>query len=58
MHILEKVRAKLNELPPSGVMAGLYAAVDNTHGVWKSPANVSVNLINRRSVNIFSEEQE
>ena len=32
-------------LPPSGAMAGLYAYVDNTFGVWKSPANISINGI-------------
>ena len=30
------------KLPPSGAIAGLYAAVDNARGVWKAPANVSV----------------
>ena len=28
--------------PPSGAVAGLYAFVDRTRGVWKAPANVSV----------------
>ncbi|MES2776602.1 MAG: phage tail sheath C-terminal domain-containing protein [Bacteroidota bacterium] len=30
------------ELPPSASMAGIYAYVDSTRGVWKAPANVSV----------------
>ena len=30
------------KLPPSGAMAGIYAAVDNARGVWKAPANLSV----------------
>ena len=29
-------------VPPSGHMAGLYAAVDAQRGVWKAPANVPV----------------
>jgi len=29
-------------LPPSPAMAGIYAAIDNSRGVWKAPANVSV----------------
>src|SRR5262245_23125391 len=29
-------------LPPSSTMAGVYAAVDSTRGVWKAPANVSL----------------
>jgi phage tail sheath protein FI len=29
-------------LPPSGAVAGVYAAVDTNRGVWKAPANVSL----------------
>lgn len=57
-HILEELRAKLNELPPSGAMAGLYTTVDNSRGVWKAPANVSVSSVNSPSVNISHEGQE
>ncbi len=58
VNILEEIRARLNELPPSGAMAGLYTSVDNSRGVWKSPANVSVNMVNAPSVNISNEGQE
>ncbi|MGZ4968108.1 MAG: phage tail sheath family protein [Methylobacter sp.] len=30
-------------LPPSPAIAGVYASVDRDRGVWKSPANVSLN---------------
>ena len=30
-------------VPPSGAIAGIYAAIDSTRGVWKAPANVSLN---------------
>src|SRR5690554_5194340 len=33
-------------IPPSGVMAGVYAQVDGSRGVWKAPANVTVNGVN------------
>lgn len=40
------VKAQINEkllvLPPSGAVAGVYAATDAARGVWKAPANVSV----------------
>lgn len=40
------VKAELKEhfiiMPPSGAIAGVYAAVDTTRGVWKAPANVSL----------------
>jgi phage tail sheath protein FI len=29
-------------MPPSGAVAGIYAAVDGTRGVWKAPANMSL----------------
>jgi len=29
-------------LPPSSAVAGVYAASDRNHGVWKAPANVSL----------------
>ncbi len=32
-------------LPPSSAMAGIYAMVDNSRGVWKAPANVSLNSV-------------
>ncbi|WP_294962436.1 phage tail sheath C-terminal domain-containing protein, partial [uncultured Flavobacterium sp.] len=57
-NILEEIRSKLNELPPSAAMAGIYTAVDSSRGVWKSPANVSVSMVNAPSVNISNEQQE
>jgi uncharacterized protein len=32
-------------MPPSPSMAGIYARVDAARGVWKAPANVSVNAV-------------
>lgn len=36
---------KINTLPPSAAMAGVFTMVDNTQGVWKAPANVSLNAV-------------
>lgn len=57
-YIVDKVREKLNLLPPSAAMAGLYTMVDNTRGVWKAPANVSVNYVNSPTENIDNAMQE
>lgn len=57
-YIVDKVRDKLNLLPPSAAMAGLYTMVDNTRGVWKAPANVSVNYVNSPTENIDNAMQE
>jgi phage tail sheath protein FI len=56
--LLEEIRGKINELPPSGAMAGIYTMVDNSRGVWKAPANVSLNMVDAPSVNISNAEQE
>ncbi|PSL27564.1 phage tail sheath family protein [Chitinophaga ginsengisoli] len=56
--ILEEIRSNLNELPPSGAMAGIYTMVDSSRGVWKAPANVSVSMVNAPSVNISHDEQK
>ncbi|MFM9984380.1 MAG: phage tail sheath family protein [Flavobacteriales bacterium] len=56
--LLDEIRGRLNELPSSAAMAGLYTVIDNSRGVWKSPANISVNMVNAPAVNISHDEQE
>lgn len=43
--------------PPSGAMAGIYARVDNTRGVWKAPANEVVRNVIGLSVNYNEADQ-
>lgn len=40
------------EMPPGAFIAGAYARVDAKRGVWKAPANVSLNLVLKPLVNI------
>jgi phage tail sheath protein FI len=43
---IERIRNQLSPtLPPSPAIAGIYAKVDGSRGVWKAPANVSINSI-------------
>jgi len=35
---------RLEEFPPSGFVAGLYAKTDSTRGVWKAPAGIDASL--------------
>jgi len=44
-------------LPPSAAMAGVYVFVDRTRGVWKAPANVSLNSVQKPMVDIDNEDQ-
>src|SRR6185503_14622373 len=39
-------------LPPAAAVAGVYATVDRTRGVWKSPANESLASVRRLTVAI------
>lgn len=56
--VLKEIRQKVNLLPPGAAMAGIYTMVDNTRGVWKAPANVSVSNIVAPAVNISHDDQE
>ncbi|MDP2887481.1 MAG: phage tail sheath C-terminal domain-containing protein, partial [Bacteroidota bacterium] len=56
--VKDKVVEHMRTMPPSGSVAGVYSAVDRTRGVWKAPANVSVNSIIGPVVKIDSRDQE
>ncbi len=43
--IINGVINSVMSLPPSGAIAGIYAMVDRTRGVWKAPANVSLSYV-------------
>jgi len=45
-------------MPPSGAIAGIYAAVDRTRGVWKAPANVSISNCIKPIIPITDRDQE
>ena len=42
-NVIKGIGSTLTLCPPSGAIAGIYAMVDNQRGVWKAPANVSLN---------------
>jgi phage tail sheath protein FI len=45
-------------LPPSSAIAGIYARVDGDRGVWKAPANVSLNYVISPTVKITNNIQD
>lgn len=57
-----EIKAQLSKLyvkmPPSGAIAGVYARVDLLRGVWKAPANVSLNYVTAPSVKITNDMQD
>jgi phage tail sheath protein FI len=52
------IRDLICKMPPSGAIAGIYAAVDNDRGVWKAPANVSVNAVIQPTIQFSNVEQD
>ena len=56
--VMKEMRLTLNLLPASAAMAGVITTVDNTKGVWKAPANVSIANVISPTLNISHEEQE
>ncbi len=45
-------------LPASSAVAGIYAQVDNARGVWKTPANINVDLAVKPTIKITDQDQE
>jgi len=48
---------KVNLLPPCGAIAGVLTAVDNARGVWKAPANVSIDAAVKPTLHITDDSQ-
>jgi len=57
-HQIRKEIASLKVvLPPSSAMAGVYGRIDSTRGVWKAPANVSLNFVVSPTEKVSDSEQ-
>lgn len=56
--MMTEITDRMNCLPPGAAMAGIYTMVDSTRGVWKAPANVSLNSVISPTVNISHDDQE
>jgi uncharacterized protein len=52
------IRDMPSKMPPSSAVAGIYAAVDNSRGVWKAPANVSVNAVIQPTIQFSNVEHD
>ena len=60
--VYESARAAIRDLPlilaPASTIAGVYAAVDGSRGVWKAPANISLNAVIRPTIEFTNRDQE
>ncbi len=52
-----KIRDEGVELYPSAAIAGVYARVDSSRGVWKAPANEALNYVKAPLIKITDAEQ-
>ena len=52
------LRGAYVEMPPSGAVAGVYAATDTARGVWKAPANVSLTDVIEPSIKLDNAHQD
>lgn len=57
-NIISAVLQVVNLLPASGGLAGVITMVDNTRGVWKAPANVSMSGVASLPIKIDNAAQE
>lgn len=57
VQLLADMHEKLNLMPPSGAMAGVYAQVDNSLGVQRAPANIVLSSVIAPSIGLTAEDQ-
>jgi uncharacterized protein len=55
--VAERVDREMSLLPPSGAVAGVYAATDRSRGVWKAPANVGLRAVVGPAYKLTDQEQ-
>jgi phage tail sheath protein FI len=55
--VLQAIATYLSVLPVAPAMAGVYTAIDASRGVWKAPANVSLNAVISPTVAISDDMQ-
>lgn len=55
--IIKAMATYLSTLPVSPAMAGVYTAVDSSRGVWKAPANWSLNAVTSPTVSLSDRDQ-
>ncbi|MEM0995513.1 MAG: phage tail sheath C-terminal domain-containing protein [Bacteroidota bacterium] len=56
--LIPELQFHLSLTPPSGAVAGVYAARDRAVGPWQAPANVALNRVNGLAYEITNGEQE
>ena len=55
---IDAANSALNTLPACGAVMGAFAQVDGTRGVWKAPANVSLNQVRQPVFHLNDQQQD
>lgn len=56
--VMADILARVNLLPPSGAMAGIYCRVDQAYGASKAPANISLSGVASLTVALSDADQQ
>ncbi|MFC5049183.1 phage tail sheath C-terminal domain-containing protein [Rubritalea spongiae] len=56
-NLMAGIAKEASLLPPGPALAGVMTMVDDSQGVWVSPANININSVNQPSVSINNDEQ-
>jgi len=56
--VKDAIRRYSLRMPPSSGMAGIYARVDDSRGVWKAPANINMSFVEKPAIKITDKDQE
>jgi len=51
------IASKIDLLPPSGAMAGVFTFIDQTRGVWNAPANTTLASVVSPTIKLNNEQQ-
>jgi len=51
------IRDMACKMPPASTIAGIFAAVDKSRGVYKAPANISMKLVTKPTILLSNEQQ-
>ena len=57
VEVMDAIALRENAMSPGAAMAGVYTMVDNNSGVWKAPANVSLNSVVSTMVHVGNDDQ-
>lgn len=56
--LMAQVKCRLNLLPPSAAMVGVYTLADGARGVWRAPANVGLAGVVSVAVPLSAQDQD